>query len=101
MLAEIVKASASPHRLAIVDCRPLVNAMANAAKGAGYEFADSYTECDIEFASIENIHAMRTSLKKLQAVLEQSVIDTPKFLEQLSDTRWLEYLSSIISTASR
>ena len=39
--------------------RPKKNAIANKAKGGGYEDASQYDKTRIEFMDIENIHAMR------------------------------------------
>lgn len=52
--------------LYILDSRPKVNAQANSVKGMGYELTSSiYTQCQLEFFDIPNIHVMRESLQKL------------------------------------
>ena len=62
-------------KLLIFDCRPKINAQANAAKGGGYEKSEFYIEKDsgepstfvaLLFCDIENIHVMRKSLEKLE-----------------------------------
>lgn len=43
-----------------------VNAVANKAKGGGYESEDVYRNAEVQFLDIANIHVMRESLRKLQ-----------------------------------
>ena len=54
------RTSCSPQ---IVDCRPKLNADVNRARGKGYERPQDYPNTQIAFMGIENIHAMRASLK--------------------------------------
>jgi myotubularin-related protein 6/7/8 len=54
----------------IIDARPYANAVANQAKGGGYENAENYKDCKIEFMNIENIHVMRESLHKMLETLK-------------------------------
>jgi hypothetical protein len=49
----------------ILDARPLTNAMAQTAMGAGTESKSDYKNCDIVFLGIENIHVVRDSFTKL------------------------------------
>lgn len=42
------------------------NAIANKAKGGGYESEDAYKNAELVFLDIQNIHVMRESLRKLQ-----------------------------------
>lgn len=74
-----------PQRNLIVDLRPITNAMAQHALGAGTENIDNYrgrssengglddnefsTNVDKIFCNIDNIHVMRDSLNKLTSVL--------------------------------
>lgn len=48
----------------IIDARPLANAMAQRAMGAGTESTEHYRGCLRLFMGIENIHVMRDSLDK-------------------------------------
>ena len=52
-------------RNVIIDARPLGNAMANRAMGAGTESLENYKNCQRLFMGIDNIHVMRDSLFKL------------------------------------
>eukprot|EP00002_Diphylleia_rotans_P039778 TRINITY_DN9312_c0_g1_i1.p1 TRINITY_DN9312_c0_g1~~TRINITY_DN9312_c0_g1_i1.p1 ORF type:complete len:1378 (+),score=270.24 TRINITY_DN9312_c0_g1_i1:71-4204(+) len=81
----------------IIDCRPRVNAVANQAKGAGFENPDHYTNCQIVFMDIENIHVVRDSWRKLQEVaasLGQG--DDSRWYSALENTHWLIHVQSII-----
>jgi hypothetical protein len=42
------------------------NAVANKAKGGGYESEDVYQNMELIFLDIHNIHVMRESLRKLK-----------------------------------
>ncbi|RYY34653.1 hypothetical protein EON62_03100, partial [archaeon] len=52
--------------LLIADCRPRANAMGNKASGWGYE---SYSFAQLEFLGIHNIHAVRDSFKRMEALV--------------------------------
>ncbi len=49
----------------IIDARPMTNAMAQTAMGAGTENADNYPNCKLVYLGIENIHVVRDSFNKL------------------------------------
>jgi hypothetical protein len=49
----------------VFDARPKANAMANQAKGAGYERQDIYKNTRFKFLGIDNIHVVRDSHRKL------------------------------------
>jgi hypothetical protein len=49
----------------ILDARPITNAMAQKAMGAGTESTSDYKYCQIAFLGIENIHVVRDSFSKL------------------------------------
>ena len=63
-----IRAASSNKTLYILDARPKTNAMANQAKGAGYENTQFYKNTVIEFLNIDHIHVMRDSHKRLQAL---------------------------------
>ena len=58
-------ANAQSHKIYIFDARPKVNAVANMAKGGGYENEESYQNAEFAFLDIHNIHVMRESLRKV------------------------------------
>lgn len=55
-------------KLIIFDARPYLNAVANKANGGGFENVDHYKDTEIVFCDIDNIHAVRNSLNKLQQI---------------------------------
>ena len=69
MVQTILDANAQSHRIYIYDARPKVNAVANMAKGGGYESEDIYQNSEFVFLDIHNIHVMRESLRKVLQVL--------------------------------
>jgi hypothetical protein len=65
VVSSIMDANAQSHRIYIYDARPKVNALANMAKGGGYESEDAYANAELIFLDIHNIHVMRESLRKV------------------------------------
>ena len=95
----------------IFDCRPVLNAKANALKGAGVEDYSQYNNCqNLLFGCIENIHCVRNSLKtamrkayygKESAVKGKVSFDTKNnnltsFLSKFESSKWLNYLSDLL-----
>lgn len=58
--------------MSIVDARSYTAAMANRVKGGGCEFGEYYTNCDIEFMNLPNIHAVRASFNQLRSLLSSN-----------------------------
>ena len=86
------------------DCRPYLNAKANSLKGAGVDDISQYNNCkELIFGCIENIHAVRKSLKKAleKITCGNSQINTgkisfntgnnnlKKFLTKFEESKWL------------
>lgn len=109
-----------PQRNLIVDLRPITNAMAQHALGAGTENADNYrgkTEDEARglvvekiFCNIDNIHVMRDSLTKLVGILSDldkfpiardSPSPYPLLQQSLMKTQWLNRLSLILQLVDR
>ena len=61
------------------------------AKGGGYESEDSYSNCELVFADIHNIHVMRESLRKLKDFCFPR-IDDAHWLSNIESTHWLEHI---------
>ncbi|CDK24516.1 unnamed protein product [Kuraishia capsulata CBS 1993] len=82
----------------IVDARPLANAMAQTALGAGTEIMDNYQNCKKIFLNIDNIHVMRESLGKVVEGLKNGDITTaPVNRELLVKSGWLKHISNMLS----
>jgi myotubularin-related protein 3/4 len=84
--------------LLIVDARCRSAALANRVKGGGYEYSEYYTNCEIQFMNLENIHVIRNSYMALRQLCQQ-ITDNKTFLSQLENTKWLFHLSGIIKAA--
>ncbi|XP_033103102.1 myotubularin-related protein 2-like isoform X2 [Anneissia japonica] len=96
----VLDANAQSHKLVIMDARPSVNAVANKAKGGGYESEDAYQNAELQFLDIHNIHVMRESLRKLKEICFPS-IDDHHWLSNLESTHWLEHIKLILAGAVR
>ena len=59
----------STNRLLILDARSYAAAIANRAKGGGFEYPPYYNDCDVQFMNLPNIHAIRKSAQMLRAAI--------------------------------
>lgn len=96
----IMDANVQSHKLAIMDARPNANAIANKAKGGGYESEDTYLNVDLIFLDIHNIHVMRESLRKLKDICFPAN-DDQKWLTSVENTFWLKYIKCVLGGAVR
>ena len=110
-LNSIMNIEKSNKGFIIFDCRPELNAKANSLKGGGVEKASEYKNClDVIFGNIENIHAVRKSLKSAlqkayygkENITEGTISmdiknnNMSNFLTRFETTKWLSYLSDIL-----
>ena len=93
--------SKETQNLIIYDARPYLNAVANSLKGAGIESKSDYDFCqDIKYCDIENIHNVRSSLKKSLFLFKSyNDSDAKKFYSKFEQAKWLDYISSIIKAS--
>ena len=97
LLQAIWEANPSKKPVKIVDTRPKLNAVANKAKGKGFENMQGYPNAELVFHGIENIHCMRDSLAALLKVVRES--DTMKEqLDGLEKCGWLFHIRAILVT---
>ncbi|GCB64414.1 hypothetical protein scyTo_0009808 [Scyliorhinus torazame] len=96
----IMDSNAQSHKIFIFDARPSVNAVANKAKGGGYESEDAYQNAELVFLDIHNIHVMRESLRKLKEIVYPD-IEESRWLSNLESTHWLEHIKLILAGALR
>ncbi|XP_041111502.1 myotubularin-related protein 1-like isoform X3 [Polyodon spathula] len=99
-LQTIMDANAQSHKLTIFDARQNSVADTNKAKEGGYESESFYTNAELTFLEIPNIHVMRESLRKLKEVT-YPVIDEAKWLSNVDSTHWLEYIRLLLTGAVR
>lgn len=57
------------NRLLILDARSYTAALANRAKGGGFEYPPYYADCDVQFMNLPNIHAIRRSAQSLRVAV--------------------------------
>ena len=57
--------SPKQKKVYIVDARSKNAAQGNRMKGGGFEQEEYYTDCQVEFGNIANIHDVRDSYKKI------------------------------------
>ncbi|XP_057340211.1 myotubularin-related protein 2 isoform X1 [Microplitis mediator] len=96
----IMDANAQSHKLFIMDARPMANAIANKAKGGGYEAEDAYQNAELVFLDIHNIHVMRESMRKLTELCFPT-IDEARWLSGIESTMWLKHIKCILTGAVR
>lgn len=96
----IMEANAQSHKLSIMDARPSTNAIANKAKGGGYESEDTYQNVELIFLDIHNIHVMRESLRKLKEICFPAN-DDQKWLSAVESTLWLKHIKFVLAGAVR
>uniref|UniRef100_UPI003590247E myotubularin-related protein 2-like isoform X2 n=1 Tax=Myxine glutinosa TaxID=7769 RepID=UPI003590247E len=97
----ILDANPNQNRcLVIYDARPGVNAIANKAKGGGYETDEGYPFVEFHFLDIQNIHVMRESLRKLKELVYPAMPDS-RWLSGLEATHWLEHIKTVLFGAVR
>lgn len=103
LLASIIRTVPKAGQLHIFDARPKANAVANTAKGAGYEVLANYQNCSLSFLGINNIHVIRDSQKKVRDMCHQFVNpmnDDSKWLNALDASQWLSHISLISSSSA-
>jgi myotubularin-related protein 1/2 len=90
----------------IIDCRPWVNAYANAARGAGTEKMIYYPNCQLSFMNIDNIHTMRESFRQMVELCHRqkdyrwfSSLEGTRYL--LENQTWLAHTSLVLQAAAK
>lgn len=96
----IMDANAQSHKIYIMDARPQANALANKARGGGYESEENYQNAELNFLDIHNIHVMRESLRKLKEICYPAIEDQ-HWYSNLESTHWLEHIRAILAGALR
>ena len=86
--------------LIIMDARPRRNAVANQAKGGGYEPKSNYPNAELYFLNIHNIHVMRDSLAKVRDLCYPATSDRD-WLGLLDGSNWLRHLRAVMRGATR
>ncbi|KAK7910301.1 hypothetical protein WMY93_014985 [Mugilogobius chulae] len=98
LLQIIMDANAQSHKLTVFDARQSSVADTNKAKDGGYESESFYTNVDLNFLEIPNIHVMRESLRKVKDVVYPT-IDEAHWHSAIDQTHWLEYIKLLLAGA--
>ena len=64
MLKCIGETNEYTDQVLIVDARSKVSAQCNRVKGGGYEYEEYYTNCNMYFGGIDNIHGVRDAYRR-------------------------------------
>lgn len=94
----IMDANAQSHKIYIMDARPSANAVANKARGGGYENEDFYQNADVVYLDIPNIHVIRESWRKVKDVFYPGLVEQ-KWHSNLEASQWLDHLRAILNGA--
>ncbi|XP_054162802.1 myotubularin-related protein 2-like [Oppia nitens] len=97
----IMDVNAQSHKIYIMDARPIANAVANKARGGGYENEELYRNAEINFLDIPSIHVMRESQRKLKELCFPAIGDEQHWYSNLEATHWLEHIRTILSGTLR
>jgi myotubularin-related protein 6/7/8 len=86
----------------IVDARPKANAVANTAKGGGYEDIKNYNNIPIYFCDIDNIHTMRKALASLEKMLDAGANEEEEKSASNEDNyAWLKHIRTMLMGAKK
>jgi len=98
LIQQIRESNPQFDKIVIYDARPRVNALANKARGGGYEDEEDYDSMEFVFLDIHNIHVMRESLRRVKDMCFPA-IDDQKWLSNLEASQWLDHGKQILSGA--
>eukprot|EP00002_Diphylleia_rotans_P019687 TRINITY_DN3807_c1_g1_i1.p1 TRINITY_DN3807_c1_g1~~TRINITY_DN3807_c1_g1_i1.p1 ORF type:complete len:551 (-),score=73.27 TRINITY_DN3807_c1_g1_i1:70-1722(-) len=103
LLGTILEANGRQQTLYLLDSRPRINAMANVAKGAGFEMSSVYKDCELVFLDVPNVHVMRDSFNQLKELClpSNNWRDDRNWFSSLHATGWLKYIRLIMNSALR
>lgn len=83
----------------ILDLRPKSSAVANRTQGYGYENTSYYKNTTLSFHGIGNIHAVRDSYQKLNALCNSSTVHDAQWMQLVEETKWLSSIRAILSAS--
>ncbi|XP_065806196.1 myotubularin-related protein 1a isoform X3 [Labrus bergylta] len=96
----IMDANAQSHKLSIFDARQGSVALTNKAKDGGFESESFYTNVELNFLEIPNIHVIRESLRKVKDAVYPT-IDEAHWHSNIHQTHWLEYIRLLLAGAAK
>jgi len=87
-------------KVLIIDARSYAAAVGNRARGGGVECQEYYSNAEILFMNMPNIHSIRKSFVALR-VLCHSSPDQTSWFQGLDGTKWLHHISGLLKAAVR
>ncbi|KAI1729196.1 myotubularin-like phosphatase domain-containing protein [Ditylenchus destructor] len=90
----------SSGKFLIMDARSYTAAWANRAKGGGFETSDTYSNAEIVFMGLPNIHNIRYSFHQLRQLVN-STNEQNTYLQQLQSTLWLQNIGFLFNAVER
>ena len=85
------------QKIYIYDARPYFNALANRAKGGGYENVEHYTNAILDFCKIDNIHVARKSLENVYSLsLSKDLKINDKIWSNLDSSNWFVFIQKVM-----
>ena len=91
------------RKVLILDARSYTAAVGNRARGGGVECEDYYSNTEILFMNLVNIHAIRKSFIQLRQLCGSSSVgmDSSSWFQTLDNTKWLPQIGSLMKAAIR
>lgn len=91
------------RKVLILDARSYTAAVGNRARGGGVECEDYYSNTEILFMNLVNIHAIRKSFIQLRQLCGSSSVsmDSSSWFQTLDNTKWLPQIGSLLKAAIR
>lgn len=83
----------------IMDLRPKSSAVANRTQGYGYENTSYYTNTDLSFHGIGNIHVVRDAYQRISALCANPTSNDVEWMKLVEDTKWLSLTRLILSAS--
>jgi len=87
-------------KVLIIDARSYAAAVGNRARGGGVECQEYYSNTEILFMNMPNIHSIRKSFNALRLLCHSAPEQTAWF-QGLDSTKWLHHISGLLKAAVR
>ncbi|XP_045469511.1 myotubularin-related protein 4 isoform X2 [Harmonia axyridis] len=97
LISKSIDNTKQEKKVLILDARSYAIAVANRARGGGCECPEYYSNCEIQFMNLANIHSIRKSFQALRLLCTSSTDQT--WHSQLENTKWLQHMSGLMKAA--
>lgn len=101
MLRCIGETNEYTDQVLIVDARSKVSAQCNRVKGGGYEYEEYYTNCNMYFGGIDNIHGVRDAYRRWYPTWQEQWYSRnyDEIISKINTQKWRELVQTILKTA--